>query len=406
MTLLLALTLAAAPLRFDEAVQRALEAHPALRVAEADARRARAQLEAARAPSLPSLSVNVVGTQLDDDRRLNDRVIFGATQLGANVNLQAPLVAPARWAGWRRAAAAAEAAVLGAADARRVVAVTAGRAWLSVLAQQRVVAASERAEAVAQAHLASARDRRAAGLGSELDEIRAAQELAVSRQQLAAARGTLARLREQLGVAVGADEPLDAADVEPPLGETGAAPGIDARLDVKAARGRREAAQVGASWEWADYMPLLSAVLQPAYQNPPTLTVPLWSFQAQLVLSIPLYDGGLRYAQQRERRAAAEQAEALLEQAERQASSEVRAALAQVKEADLALRAARDAAAQASRTLTLAQDAFRAGAATNIEVVDAERRARDADTAVALAEDAARQARLELLAASGAFPAP
>ena len=47
---------------------------------------------------------------------------------------------------------------------------------------------------------------------------------------------------------------------------------------------------------------------------------------------------------------------------------------------------------------------FRAGAATNIEVIDAERRARDADTAVAVAEDTLRRARLELLTALGRFP--
>ena len=47
---------------------------------------------------------------------------------------------------------------------------------------------------------------------------------------------------------------------------------------------------------------------------------------------------------------------------------------------------------------------FRAGAATNIEVIDAERAARDADTAVAVAEDTLRRARLDLLTALGRFP--
>jgi outer membrane protein TolC len=47
---------------------------------------------------------------------------------------------------------------------------------------------------------------------------------------------------------------------------------------------------------------------------------------------------------------------------------------------------------------------FRAGAATNIEVIDAERRARDADTAVAAAENDLRRARLDLLTALGRFP--
>ena len=47
---------------------------------------------------------------------------------------------------------------------------------------------------------------------------------------------------------------------------------------------------------------------------------------------------------------------------------------------------------------------FRAGAATNIEVIDAERTARDADYLVTQAEDNLRRARLELLTAMGLFP--
>ena len=48
--------------------------------------------------------------------------------------------------------------------------------------------------------------------------------------------------------------------------------------------------------------------------------------------------------------------------------------------------------------------AFRAGATTNLEVIDAQRRARDAETAAAIAEDRERQARLDLLVALGLFP--
>ena len=48
--------------------------------------------------------------------------------------------------------------------------------------------------------------------------------------------------------------------------------------------------------------------------------------------------------------------------------------------------------------------AFREGATTNIEVIDAQRRARDAETTAAIAEDAVRRARLELLVATGRFP--
>lgn len=403
MMLPLLAVLAVTPIGFDEAVARALSSNPALRSAEADRSRAQAQVEQARAPSLPSLSAGLTATRLDADRVLNDRVIAAANQLSGNVALQVPLVATNRWAQWRRASASAEAVGRTSNDVRRQVALGAARAWLAVLAQQRIEAAARRSVDVAASHLAIARARRAADIGNELDELRAAQELAQARGQLANATGALVRLRENLGVAVGADEPFAAEDAEPQLGNAPEAD-ITRRTDVLAAQARVDAARVATSWDWSDYLPLLSAVLQPGYQNPPTLTVPLWSLQAQLVLSIPLYDGGLRYGQEKERRAVQQQSEAALEQARRQASSEVRSALGQVKAADEALIAARASAAQAGRVLALAEQAFKAGGSTNLEVVDAERRARDADTFVALAEDAARQARLELLAAGGSFP--
>jgi outer membrane protein TolC len=58
----------------------------------------------------------------------------------------------------------------------------------------------------------------------------------------------------------------------------------------------------------------------------------------------------------------------------------------------------------AHEALDLASQAYRAGATSNLEVIDAERRARDADTAAVIADDNARQARLDLLAAAGQFP--
>ena len=89
---------------------------------------------------------------------------------------------------------------------------------------------------------------------------------------------------------------------------------------------------------------------------------------------------------------------------EHQAQAEVRSADEEVRRSTAALAAARDAAKLAGEGVALTTLAYRAGASTNIEVIDAERRAHDADTAVAQAEDAWRQATLDLLLASGRFP--
>jgi len=69
-----------------------------------------------------------------------------------------------------------------------------------------------------------------------------------------------------------------------------------------------------------------------------------------------------------------------------------------------ALAHARRAADQANEVVRITDIAFREGATTNIEVIDAQRQARDAETAAAIAEDAVRRARLELLVATGRFP--
>ena len=61
-------------------------------------------------------------------------------------------------------------------------------------------------------------------------------------------------------------------------------------------------------------------------------------------------------------------------------------------------------AQNAAEVLKITDVAFREGATTNLELIDAQRRARDSDITAALAEDRVRQSRLDLLVALGQFP--
>jgi len=173
---------------------------------------------------------------------------------------------------------------------------------------------------------------------------------------------------------------------------------------VIAAKRALWAAERGGKDLWRDFLPTLTAIFQPFYQNPPTLTVPLLGWQGQIALVLPIYDGGLRYGQQAERDAAIVANKARFEAAARQAQSELRAGRAAVKGAEVAKVKAKRAASLAHEAADLAKLAYQAGAATNLELIDADRRARDADTAAAQAEDTLRQAQLEALAAAGMFP--
>jgi outer membrane protein TolC len=256
--------------------------------------------------------------------------------------------------------------------------------------------------------LAFAQDRYQGGVGSKLDVTRSGQEAQASEAQLQTTLAALTKAREALGVLMGSEDPVEAKG-EPELRaptelEPALARASEDRTDVRASKQRLSAARRSVSLHYTDFLPILSATGQVAYQNPPTLTQPLRTWQVQLVLTLPFYDGGLRYGQQKERVAQEREAEFVLEAALRQARSETRSAFDSLRHADLALDAAREGARLAGESLKLAEIAYHTGVSTNLELVDAQRRARDADTAAAIAEDNARQARLDLLAASGAFP--
>jgi outer membrane protein TolC len=218
----------------------------------------------------------------------------------------------------------------------------------------------------------------------------------------------LVKAREALGVFLAESGPVDAANEDTPSqmptfndAITGAE---KVRPDVQARDEATRAAERTVRHDWADYMPYLNLLFSPFYQEPPTPTIPHTGWEAELVLTVPFYDGGLRYGQQHQRSAQAEQARLVAEATLRQARSDVRVAFEELQRADIALDQATQSAAFAKRALELANIAYRAGATTNLEVIDAERQARDADSQSALAEDASRQARLDLLSASGHFP--
>ena len=176
------------------------------------------------------------------------------------------------------------------------------------------------------------------------------------------------------------------------------------RADVRARDIAADAADRVVRDAWADYVPYLNLLAYPFIQDPATPSLPAQGWQAQLVLTIPLYDGGLRYGQEHERKAFAHEARITQEATLRQAKSDVRSSFEELRRADKALVQAQQAARFAEQALELANEAYHAGATTNLEVIDAERQSRDADTQAAVAEDTSRQARLDFLAASGHFP--
>ncbi|HVZ86488.1 MAG TPA: TolC family protein [Polyangia bacterium] len=395
-------------LTLADAVVRALKHNPTVTVAEAEIARADALVKEARAGWFPTLNANAAYTRLDHDRVAAGVVEEAANELAASLTLTVPLIQAPAWTSTRHAKDNRTIAEASAVDVRRQVAEATARAYLTVVTQHRLIAASETARVNAKDHFDYAHTRLVGGVGRSIDEVRAQQDLASVDVQVQSTYVALERAREALGVLVGASAPVDSIDDV----DLGPMPSLAAALqdapsrrpDLRVLEQRVAAAKQVSDDTWAYYAPILSAVGQPFYQNPPEVLLPKTGWLATLVLSLPLYDGGLRSGLSREREALLAESRANLETGLRQAQSDVRISFTALLRADQALGSARDAARLAHKAYDLAVLAYRAGASTNIEVLDAARQSRDADTAAAEAEDLSRQARLDLLVAAGRFP--
>jgi outer membrane protein TolC len=391
-----------------DAVSRALGRNPSVAVAVSEIDRADALIKEARSGWYPTLSGFASYTRLDHDRVFNGVRELAANEVAANLTLTVPLVSAPAWTNTRLANNNRHIAEASALDVRRQVAQATARAYLTVVTQHRLIAAAETARTNAKDHYDYAHTRFVGGVGRSIDEVRAQQDLASVDVQVQASYFGLARAREALGVLLAASAPVDSVDEV----DFGAMPSLVSALqeapsrrpDIKVLSERVATAKQSSDDTWAYYAPFLSLVGEPFIQHPPTVLQPGTGWQAQVVLSLPIYDGGQRTGISHERDALLAESRANLDAGLRQAQSDVRVSFEEMLRADQGLGSARDAARLAHKAYDLATLAYRAGASTNIEVLDAARQARDADTATAEAEDLSRQARLDLLVSAGRFP--
>src|SRR5688572_12092428 len=391
---------------FEEAVRRATTSHPTARQAAAGVLRAQAVFQQARARTRPALDASF-STNVIDPVSFGGESIVPRIQTVTTTGLTVPLFTPVSWAERNQAADQVTVSERARADARRAIATATGEAYLAVIAGRRIVELNERARDTARAHYEYANQRFQGGLGSRLNALRAQEDLSAAEARVEDARLALRRAQESLGVLIATDGPVDAANEPvfelPPDGISDAQL-VRARQDVQVIASREAAALRVATDAWKDRLPEATAVVTPQLVTPAGLFADRRSWRAAFLVTVPLFDAGERQGRARERQALVDVARADRENVERQAASEIRAAREAVAATERARDYARQAAQQANEVVQITDVAFREGATTNIEVIDAQRRARDAETSAAIADDAVRRARLELLLAAGRFP--
>ena len=394
---------------FADAIQRAIERNPSAAAAAAQILRADAFVRQARAATLLAVTGNVTSTTVNTSVKFDDTTVTPQTQVTATLDVSMPIYAPAAWARRTQAADQRDIATLGAVETRRQIAAAAAHAYLEVIADHRLVEGNTRARDAAKAHYDYAHTQLEAGRGSLLNELRAQQEMSSTEVLLEAVSLALYRAQEALGVVLVADGPVDTIDE--PVFEVPAEPGLDepaglalARPDLRLFAAEAQAADRVVRDSGKDRLPAIQGIFTPQATYPSQFFLPSQSWRALVFLSVPVFDSGLRAGVKQEREASLDAARAASAGALTQARAEVRAARESIRRAERALASARAATGQAGRVLEIVTISFKAGASTNLEVIDAERRARDTDNAAAIAEDVLRRAKLDLLNALGRFP--
>jgi outer membrane protein TolC len=204
-------------------------------------------------------------------------------------------------------------------DKRRQIAANVVTAILATLSSARVADLNRVGlrSSLERLHLTEARLQ--FGQGTPLDVDRANADVAASRRSVIDGDESVRRAHEALGVALGSRDPISvSSDLDLEAFERAVAStchlndAIEQRPDVQAAREKVMLAKRAVKSAELAPLPSIGVGSAAAYTNAPVLA-PNGSFSVQAFVTVPFYDGGLRYGQLRDARAAEDQANAQLE---------------------------------------------------------------------------------------------
>jgi outer membrane protein TolC len=318
-------------------------------------------------------------------------------------NLRVPLFVPNAWHDIEAAEALQRAGNANVEAARAQTHATFATLAYSARALEEVVAASERAIDLAHEQAQSAQRRVAAGTSDPLDVLRTQTEEVSRQSDLARARADLERVRLALGTLIGRTTPVRI--VVPSELASSRAPRNDARrAELAALDARAAVAEAQIDSARSRVLPQLTAQASVFASNQPYPTGDKTGWRVSAELTIPLYDGGVRYGKRQE-------AEASLRATRLEHSAKQLTIRQEVKDAEREIAVAEDRLRLAQTRQNLAGDAaasakrsYDAGVATTLDVLDANDKLYKSEVAMAEARARLAQARIELGRALGHAP--
>ncbi len=279
----------------------------------------------------------------------------------------------------RGAVSSERAARLNYKDARDLVVLAVGNAYLQALAGSARVETAEAQVQTAQALYDKSLNQQNAGVSPAIDTLRSRVELQTRQQQLIVARNDYAKQKLGLARAIGLPpgqefslsdkapyEPLAALSLDQSLRRA-----YESRSDYQAALQQVRAAQLFRNAATAEYYPTIDLAANYG-DSGVTPGDSHGVFAVAGTLRIPIFQGGKVHADVLQAEAQLKQSEQQLQNLHGQIDYDVRTALLDLTAAADQVEVARSSVDLAGQTLTQARDRFAAGVTDNLEVIQAQ----------------------------------
>jgi outer membrane protein TolC len=293
-------------------------------------------------------------------------------------------------------------------DARDLVVLATGNAYLQALSGAARVETAEAQMQTAQALFGKATDQQNAGLSPAIDTLRAQVEFQNRQQTLIVARNDYAKQKLALVRAIGLPVGQEIALISKAPYDAIATLGIEgslqrayaSRSDYLAAAQQVRAAEYYRKGASAEYFPTIDATAD--YGD---LGINFGNSHGTFTvagrLNIPIFQGGKVHADVLQSEATLRQARAQLDNLRGQIEYEIRTALLDIEAADQQVQVARSSVDLAEQTLMQARDRFSAGVTDNLEVVQAQQTVAGAHESYISSLYAHNLAKIELVRAMG-----
>lgn len=298
----------------------------------------------------------------------------------------------------RQAKSQADASFHAYERSRADIALQVAQQYLEVLRARALVKLQERVLERARKLLEAAEAGYKAGTVAKLDVLRAQVQVKNAEVDLLAAKNqeriAFLTLRNLMGVSD--DFAFDIAELpeefyEPPTLTECLAQAFRQRPEVKEAEYQRESANIAKQLARINTLPIVN--ISGSYSRYPSTTrITDKEWALNLVISYPLFDGGRIRAELEQAKLQAEQADLNLKRTLDNIQLQVQQAYSNWQNARERLSAAQDAVKEASETARLTEEAYRVGAVSLIDVINAQ-------VTLAQAENQEIQARYDLLRA-------